>query len=83
MSSILAIHVPESCEWLNDADAAISERPVAQVSISMKRLLKKIWAKSLTVLGDIRISKLPPFLYYDTVDYKVKGDTIERIQKIL
>lgn len=49
----------------------------------MEKLLKKIWTKLLTVLGDIRISKLPPFLYYDTVDFKVKGDIIERVQKIL
>lgn len=49
----------------------------------MKKLLKKIWTKFLTTFGDIRISKFPPFLYYDTVDYKVKGDIMERIQKIL
>lgn len=49
----------------------------------MEKLLKKIWTRFLTILGDIRISKFPPFLYYDTVDFKVKGDIIERVQKIL
>lgn len=45
----------------------------------MKKIIYKIYSKLLTILGDIRISKLPPFLYYDTVDYKIKGNKIEQI----
>lgn len=49
----------------------------------MKKIIYRIYSKLLTILGDIRISKLPPFLYYDTVDYKIKGNKIEQIQEII
>ena len=56
---------------------------VSSVNNIMKKFFYGLWAKFLTQFGNIRISKYPPFMYYDTVDYKVKGDRILEIMEIL
>jgi hypothetical protein len=48
----------------------------------MKKLLYKIKAKFLDIFGNIRISKLPPFLFYDDVVYKMNGDRIRDVLKV-
>lgn len=49
----------------------------------MKKFLYRIWSKFLTVFGDIRYSKYPPFLFYDDVDFAVSGYKIEKIMDIV
>lgn len=51
--------------------------------IEMKKSLYRIWSKFLTVFGDIRYSKYPPFLFYDDVNFAVSGDKIEKIMNII
>ena len=49
----------------------------------MKRLLHKIKAKFLTIFGDIRYSKYPPFVFYDDIDFAMKGGKIECVAEML
>ena len=49
----------------------------------MKKFLYKIWSKFLTVFGDIRYSKYPPFLFYDDVDFAVSGYKVEKIMDVI
>lgn len=44
----------------------------------MKKFLYKIKAKFLTIFGDIRISKYPPFLFYDDISYEMTGEHIRQ-----
>ena len=44
----------------------------------MRKLLYKIKAKLLTIFGDIRMSKYPPFLFYDDIAYKMTGEHIRQ-----
>lgn len=49
----------------------------------MKKFLYKIKSKFLTFFGDIRFSKLPPFLFYDDIEFAVHGNKIKEIMDIL
>ena len=47
--------------------------------------LYSIWTVILTIIGDIRISKYIPFLYYnpDEYDFKVRGGQIDTIRAVI
>lgn len=49
----------------------------------MKRFFYKLWSKFLTAFGNIRLSKYIPWIYYDTSDPKVTGETIMKLIDIL
>ena len=49
----------------------------------MGKLIYRLKASFLTFFGDIRYSKYPPFLFYDDVDFSVKGGNVEALMKLL
>lgn len=50
---------------------------------SISNFIYKIKVNLLTIFGNIRFSKYPPFLFYDDVEFDVTGDKIEKIEKVV
>jgi uncharacterized protein YycO len=46
-------------------------------------MLTKYWIKFLSILAFIRISKYPPFIYYDKNTFTITGTDIDKIQKAI
>ena len=49
----------------------------------MKKFLYKIWAKFLTIFGDIKIFKWPMFVVYDDSEFGITGEKTIEIMEIL
>lgn len=48
----------------------------------MKKILYKLKSKFLTIFGDIRVSKFPPFIFYDDINFAVKGKELRDILSV-
>ena len=49
----------------------------------MKKFLYRMKAKFLTFFGNIRYSKYPPFVFYDDIDFAMKGKRVEEVKAVL
>ena len=51
----------------------------------IKQTICKYWEKILTVIGDIKIYKTPLYVLYsnEEYDYKMRGDNIDELRKLL
>ena len=49
----------------------------------MKKFFYKIWAKFLTIFGDIKIFKWPMFFVYDDSDFGITGEKTIEIMEVL
>jgi hypothetical protein len=49
----------------------------------VRKILSKIWIKFLTILAAVRISKYPPFIYYDYNTFTITGNNIDAIKELL
>jgi len=49
----------------------------------MKQFLYKIWAKFLSMYGDIKVFRFPLWLVYDPDDFQVTGEKVSEILDVI